>query len=108
MEFFNDVFPTLLFSGFFIAVGLIIAWSGSGLNFDIAIRQKPWRRKVILGLGFYLVGLCTFRIVDDVVTVANGYPISDINPKEVTFLVVFVALGIAVIRKVYKPKKIIV
>lgn len=104
MSFFNDVFPTLMFSGFFVAVGLIIAWSTSGLNFDLAIRQKPWRRKVILGLGIYILVLCLLRIADAVMALTKGY---DVSPKEITVAVLFLGLAIAVIRGVYKPRKIV-
>ncbi len=103
--FFGNVFPILLVSGFFVAAGLIISWSSSGLNFDLAIKQKPWRRKVILGLGIYMVGLCLLRIVDDIIAIVKGFPLSEINPKEITALVVFLGIGLAVIGKVYKPTK---
>ncbi len=103
--FFGNVFPILLISGFFVAAGLIISWSSSGLNFDLAIKQKPWRRKVILGLGIYMVGLSLLRIIDDIFAIAKGFPLSEINPKEITALVVFLGVGLAVISKVYKPTK---
>ncbi|MFA5185176.1 MAG: hypothetical protein WC551_01700 [Patescibacteria group bacterium] len=103
--FFGNVFPILLISGFFVAAGLIISWSSSGLNFDLAIKQKPWRRKVLLGLGIYMVGLSLLRIIDDIVAIAKGFPLSEINPKEIMMLVVFLGVGLAVIGKVYKPTK---
>lgn len=102
MSFFQDVFPMLLISGFFVAMGMIISWSKPGLNFEAAWKAKPWRRNATLALGLYIVGLCIARFVSDGIAVAQGYQLTQGNMKELFILFTFLLLGVTVSWKAFK------